>query len=144
MNKLEKYFGPVFLVIPITWAGSFVAAKYVVYEIDAISSVIFRFLISALCLLPALAVFHRMRHPDFREKGFLWHLFIAVTAGGIGYHLFFFKGLEHTTPTNAALIIGLVFLKITISPKAVKKGFRAIIKAALVGVVCSNPLKKNR
>lgn len=107
MNKVEKYFTPIFLIIPATWAGSFVAAKYVVSEIDTVSSVVLRFLISALFMLPGLALFHRLRHPDFRDRAFLLHLLIVVATGGIGYHLLFFKGLEYSSPTNAALIIAL-------------------------------------
>ncbi|MBN2425228.1 MAG: DMT family transporter [Calditrichaceae bacterium] len=107
MRKADKYFTLIFLLIPSTWAGSFIAAKYVVLEMSAVDSVVYRFLISAVFMFPGLILFYRSRHPVFRDKGFLWHLLIVVVIGGIAYHLLFFKGMETTSPTNAALIIAL-------------------------------------
>jgi drug/metabolite transporter (DMT)-like permease len=105
--NLNKYFTPIFLAIPVTWAGSFIAAKYVVQSIEPIESVFFRFFFSALVMLPFLLIFKRGNHPNFLEPNFLKHLFIVILTAGIGYHIFFFAALKHTLPTNTALIIAM-------------------------------------
>lgn len=107
MRKSESAFTIIFLIIPVTWAGSFIAGKYVVSDLDAISSVILRFIFSALLMLPGLLLFNRNKHPDFRNGKFLFHLIIVVLTSGIGYHLFFFWALEHASPSNTAIIIAL-------------------------------------
>jgi len=104
---LDRYLVIIFLIIPSTWAGSFIAGKYVIAEIDPLQSVFWRFLFSALTMIPFLLLFRRHKHPDFREYKFLKHLFIVVITAGIGYHLFFFKALIYTTPSNTAIIIAL-------------------------------------
>lgn len=105
--NLNKYFTPIFLAIPITWAGSFIAAKYVVQSIEPIESVFFRFFFSTLVMLPILLIFKRGNHPSFLQPNFLKHLLIVVLTAGIGYHIFFFAALKYTSPTNTALIIAL-------------------------------------
>lgn len=104
---VEKNFTIIFLSIPVTWAGSFIAGKYVVMDIDPLSSVFLRFILSAMVMLPFLFSFYRHRHPDFRDRQFLTHLFVVVLTAGIGYHVLFFWALQTTSPTNAALIIAL-------------------------------------
>ena len=42
----------IFFIIPITWAGSFIAAKYVVAEISPLESVFWRFFLSAIVMYP--------------------------------------------------------------------------------------------
>ncbi len=103
----NRFFALFFLVIPFTWAGSFIAGKFVVVEMDVFSSVMFRFLLSAIVMLPGLALFHRKKHPAFRNRSFLFHLAIVVLFSGLGYHLFFFSALQYTIPTKTALIIAL-------------------------------------
>ena len=90
-----------------TWAGSFIAGKYVVADINPIESVILRFFLSALVMIPGFLLFHRKAHPNFRDSKLIKHLAIVVITSGIGYHIFFFWALEYTTPTNTALIIAL-------------------------------------
>lgn len=107
MSKSERFFTLIFLVIPFTWAGSFIAGKYVIREIDPISSVVLRFFFSALFMLPGLILLHRRRHPHFLNKKFLLHMVIVVLTAGVGYHVLFFWALKYTSPTNTALIIAL-------------------------------------
>jgi len=109
LNKsiLDRYLGIIFLVIPFTWAGSFIAGKYVIDELDPLQSVFWRFLFSALTMLPYLLLYRRKSHPDFRDRKFLFHLIIVVLTAGIGYHWFFFKALMYTSPSNTAIIIAL-------------------------------------
>jgi len=104
---LNKYFSIIFLIIPITWAGSFIAGKYVIADIDPISSVFWRFIFSAFLMFPLLILTHRRAHPKFLDKQYVIHLLIVVLTSGIGYHLFFFWALDYTSPTNAAIIIAL-------------------------------------
>ena len=105
--KLDKYLTPIFFIIPVTWAGSFIAAKYVVQSIEPLESVFFRFLFSALVMLPFLVIYKRDKHPNFSQPKFIKHLIIVVLTAGIGYHIFFFAALKFTSPTNTALIIAL-------------------------------------
>ena len=106
-KTIDQYFTLIFFVIPATWAGSFIAGKYVLADLDPVPSVLLRFLFSAIVMFPFLILFHRKSHPNFREKSFVFHLFTVVMTGGIIYHLFFFWALSHTSPTNTALIIAL-------------------------------------
>lgn len=106
-TRTDRFFALIFLLIPSTWAGSFIAGKYVIAELDPFGSVFWRFLLSAGAMLPFLLACKRHRHPDFSDKKFLMHLIIVVLTAGIGYHLFFFLALKYTTPTNTALIIAL-------------------------------------
>jgi len=107
MNRNPSNISIIFLIIPITWAGSFIAAKYVVAEISPIESVFWRFLLSAIIMFPFLIVSYRKSHPDLLNVNFIRHMTIVVLTSGVIYHVFFFMGLQYTSPTNAALIIAL-------------------------------------
>ncbi|MBP7865358.1 MAG: DMT family transporter [Acidobacteria bacterium] len=107
MARGDGAFTAFFLIVPVSWAGSFIAGKYVVQSLDPVESTFLRFLLSALAMFPGLLLFHRRRHPDFRERGFLKHLGLGVLTAGLGYHLLFFWGLKLATPTNASLLIAL-------------------------------------
>jgi len=122
--NLNKYFTPIFLAIPVTWAGSFIAAKYVVQSIDPLESVFFRFFFSALVMLPFLLIFKRGNHPNFLQPIFLKHLFIVILTAGIGYHIFFFAALQYTSPTNTALIIAMNPFFTAIAEKYINKESR--------------------
>ena len=107
MNRNKSNIAIIFLIIPITWAGSFIAAKYVVAEISPMESVFWRFLLSAIIMFPFLIVGYRKSHPDLLNVNFIRHITIVVLTSGVIYHVFFFMGLQYTSPTNAALIIAL-------------------------------------
>ncbi len=107
MRVSDRLFAIIFLSIPVTWAGSFIAGVYVAGEIDPLASTFWRFLLSALVMLPLLAGVHRAAHPDLRAPGFIRHLAIVVVFAGLAYHLLFFWALAYVSPTNAALIIAL-------------------------------------
>ncbi len=107
MRFFDRFFVFIFLLIPFTWGGSFIAAKYVVQDIDPVSMVVLRFFLSAMIMLPWLFLFHRNHHPDFKNLSYWFHLLTLVIIGGISYHIFFFWGLKFTSPTNAAIIIAL-------------------------------------
>jgi drug/metabolite transporter (DMT)-like permease len=105
--NLNKYLTPIFLIIPVTWAGSFIAGKYVVQSIEPLESVFFRFFFSAIVMLPFLLIWRRNTRPVLFEPKFIKHIFLVVLTSGIGYHLPFFAALKYTSPTNTALIIAL-------------------------------------
>jgi drug/metabolite transporter (DMT)-like permease len=107
MLSIDRFFTLIFLLIPITWSGSFIAGKYVIQDVDPISSVLIRFTLSGMLMLPWLTALHRKKHPDFKDKQYLFHLILVILTAGIGYHLFFFWALKHTSPTNTAIIIAL-------------------------------------
>ena len=96
-----------FLVIPLTWAGSFIAGKYVVITVSPIDGVFWRFALSTIIIMPFLFIFHRKAHPNFKNIKYIYHMILIVLTGGIGYHIFFFWALKYTTPTNTSLIIAL-------------------------------------
>ena len=106
-NFIERFFSVIFLIVPLTWGGSFIAGKYVVQDIDPVASVVLRFFFSGLIMLPGLFLVHRHRHPNLLEGAFWGHLLLVVLTAGIGYHLFFFWALKYTSPTNTAIIIAL-------------------------------------
>jgi drug/metabolite transporter (DMT)-like permease len=106
-GSFERWFGVLYLSVPFTWAASFIAARFVVAEIDPLRSVVWRFALSALALLPFLVAFRRRQHPDLTRPANLRHLAVVVGLAGICYHLLFFWALTHATPTNASLVIGL-------------------------------------
>jgi drug/metabolite transporter (DMT)-like permease len=107
MSRFERFFPWIFLLIPVTWAGSFIAGKFVLAELTPITSVALRFLLSGLFMLPWLLLTKFRLHPRFRDPGYMRHLLVVVLTAGIGYHVLFFRGLASTSPTNAALIIAL-------------------------------------
>lgn len=107
MRFFDRFFIFIFLLIPFTWGGSFIAAKYVVQDIDPVSMVVLRFFLSAMIMLPWLFFFHRNHHPDLKNLSYWFHLLTLVIIGGISYHIFFFWGIKYTSPTNAAIIIAL-------------------------------------
>jgi len=107
MRISNKFFTIIFLLIPLTWAGSFIAGKYVVADISPVESTVLRFFLSALVMIPGLIFFRRRTHLNFSDKKLIWHLLVVVLTAGIGYHIFFFWALEYSSPTNTALIIAL-------------------------------------
>jgi drug/metabolite transporter (DMT)-like permease len=107
MTRLDRFLPLILFSVPLTWAGSFIAGKVLVAEIDPLSSVFWRFALSAAVMLPALALWHRGAHPKLSDPGFLRHLAIVVVLSGVVYHVLFFWGLTHASPTNAALVITL-------------------------------------
>jgi len=123
--NINKYFTPIFLAIPVTWAGSFIAAKYVVQSIEPLESVFFRFFFSAIVMLPFLIVLKRDKHPPLLNRKFLKHLIIVVLTAGIGYHIPFFAALKYTSPTNTALIIALNPFFAAIGEKFINKEKRS-------------------
>ena len=122
--NLNKYFTPIFLVIPVTWAGSFIAAKYVVQSIEPLESVFFRFFFSALVMMPFLLLWKRDKHPPLLQPKFIKHLIIVVLTAGIGYHIPFFAALKYTSPTNTALIIALNPFFTALAEKIINKQIR--------------------
>lgn len=104
LNRLLPY---LFLLIPMTWAGSFIAGKFVIADLDPVVSTLMRFALSALVMLPGLALLHRKHHPPLRNPYYWLHLGIVALLFGTAYHLLFFAALQYISPTDTALIIAL-------------------------------------
>jgi len=141
VNRLDRHLPLILLCVPVTWAGSFIAGKVVVAEIDPVSSVFWRLFLSAVVVLPALVLWHRGAHPKFTDPGFLRHLAIVVGLSGVFYHVLFFWGLERASPTNAAVIIALNPFFTTIGEALILKSPRAPrfylgFAIAFVGAAC--------
>jgi len=107
MKSFYRYLPVLFLCIPVTWAGSFIAGKFIIADMPPMDSVFWRFILSAGVMLPFLFFLHRSAHPTFGDRLYLKHLTIVVLTSGISYHIFFFWALKYTSPTNTALIIAL-------------------------------------
>ena len=142
-QTINDYFSFVFLIIPATWAGSFIAGKYVVEGIDPLSAVFWRFLLSALVMFPPLLLFYRHRHPNLKEYHYLKHLFIVTLSAGIIYHSLMFGALQTTSPTNTALIIALnpfftAFAEIFLFKAKQKTRFYAGFMIAFTGAIWVN------
>lgn len=107
MNRGNSAFALLFLLVPITFAGSFIAGTYVVRELNPIESTMLRFLFSAAAMAPILFSTQWKHRPNLRERGWWLHLAVIVLVAGVGYHILFFAGLQHIRPLSSALIIAL-------------------------------------
>ncbi len=70
MKDLDLFFPLIFLAVPLTSSGAFIAGKYAVRDFDPAGIVVIRFIIFALVMLPGFS-FRRDTHPPFRDKRFL-------------------------------------------------------------------------
>ena len=103
MKDLDRFFPLIFLAVPLTSSGAFIAGKYAIRDFDPAGIVVIRFIISALVMLPWLLILRRDTHPPFRDRRFLVHLLIIVLTAGIGFHLFFFWAFQYTSIHNVTL-----------------------------------------
>lgn len=87
------------------WAGNYVFGKYVVTVMSPLCLTFSRWLLALLFLIPLA---HLMEKPDWKQVGKQWLplVFLGLT-GVIGYNLFLYSALEHTSATNAALVTAL-------------------------------------
>ncbi|MCM3078994.1 DMT family transporter [Brevibacillus invocatus] len=87
------------------WAGNFVFGKYVVTVMSPFWLTFSRWVLALIVLIP-LAIF--MEKPDWRQVARQWlPLSMMGLMGVIGYNLFLYSALEHTSATNAALVAAL-------------------------------------
>lgn len=84
------------------WAGNYVIGEATVREVSPLSLVALRWLIAAL---PLLLIAQAVEKPDWRAalRAWPWILILSLT-GLIGFNLFLYAALQHTTAVNAALV----------------------------------------
>lgn len=90
------------VVTSLTFAGSFVAAKYAVYELPPLTITLLRYII-ALAFLSLLICKYKTTSLKI-SSGHVFALALMGLTGVIGYHFFFFTALRHTAVTNTAII----------------------------------------
>ncbi len=83
------------------WAGAFVAGKLSVGEFPPITLTFLRFALAGAIMAP-IAVLSGAEW-RFPRKEWATILFLGLT-GMVGYHLFFFEALRHTTAVNSSMI----------------------------------------
>ncbi len=93
------------LVTSLFFAGSFVAAKYAVLELEPFTTALFRYIV-ALIVLTTLISNHKFASLSI-AKADLIPLILLGLFGIVGYHYFFFVSLRFTEVTNTAIINAL-------------------------------------
>lgn len=85
------------------WSGNFIVGRAIGGEVSALGLNFWRWLLAFFVLL-ALAVQELRR--SRREAARAWdHLFLLGLTGVAAFHVFVYKALEHTTATNALLVL---------------------------------------
>jgi len=100
MSIRKKIFLP--LLTSLTFAGSFVAGKYAIYDLQPLTITLIRYLI-ALFFLASL-LFHYGASSLKVASHDLLRLFLLGLFGVVGYHFFFFSSLGLTAVANTAVI----------------------------------------
>ncbi len=86
----------------LTFAGSFVAAKYTALTLQPLTTTFFRYII-ALLFLSLLLIRYKPSSLKVSVSE-LPRLFLLGLTGIVGYHYFFFSSLKYTTVANSAVI----------------------------------------
>ena len=102
-GELKKILYP--LVISLFFAGSFVAAKYSILELQPFTITFFRYMV-ALIFLATLISNHKLASLSIARTD-IFPLILLGLFGIIGYHYFFFVSLRFTEVTNTAIINAL-------------------------------------
>ncbi|MDF2836896.1 MAG: family transporter [Paenibacillus sp.] len=124
--------------VSLLWGGNYVASAYMLRDFSPIFLSFARLVVMSLFLISVAIINKSMRWPTKREWGLL--LIVGIT-GTLINQLFYFTGLQESTPGNAALIIALSPITTTLLARIfLKEMFTAqkLVGAivALVGVVC--------
>lgn len=87
------------------WAGNYVFGKYVITMLSPLWLTFSRWVLALVVLIPLACL---MEKPDWKQLGKQWLplAFLGLT-GVIGYNLFLYSALVHTSATNAALVTAL-------------------------------------
>ncbi len=105
--KTHSLLNAVLLLVLCTffWGSSFPIGKHALTEVHALTLVLWRFVIAALCL----ALYLKIRRSGIPQLNWWqWSWVIAVSAVGVGgLNLGLFTGLSYTSSTNGALIMAL-------------------------------------
>lgn len=120
------------------WAGAFIAGKFGVGELSAVSLTFFRFFFASIILFVVMV---KREKKNWRLKGKDWiPVLITGLVGMVGYHIFFFTALRYTQASNASIlaatnpimtaVLAAIFLQETLEFKRL-----GALLLALAGVV---------
>lgn len=92
------------IIATLFFSGAFIAGKFSVAEFPVYSLTFFRFLIAAVVLFFIL----RVKGVDLSlEKSDIPRVVLLSLLGMVGYHVFFFTALKHTSSVNTSLIAAM-------------------------------------
>ncbi len=92
------------IIATLFFSGAFIAGKFSVAEFPVYSLTFFRFLIAAVVLFFIL----RIKGVDLTlEKKDIPRVVLLSLLGMVGYHVFFFTALKHTSSVNTSLIAAM-------------------------------------
>ncbi|GLI54952.1 membrane protein [Propionigenium maris DSM 9537] len=92
------------IIATLFFSGAFIAGKFSVAEFPVYSLTFFRFLIAAVVLFFIL----RIKGVDLSlEKRDIPRVVLLSLLGMVGYHVFFFTALKHTSSVNTSLIAAM-------------------------------------
>lgn len=87
------------------WGASFPVGKHALGEVHALTLVVWRFSIAAVCLY-LYAKYKHMPMPDLTQRQWAWAIGVSIIGVG-GLNLGLFTGLAQTNANNGALIMAL-------------------------------------
>ncbi|WP_111637283.1 DMT family transporter [Marinomonas shanghaiensis] len=87
------------------WGACFPVGKHALGEVHALTLVIWRFAIAAVCLF-MYAKWKNMSMPSLTARQWAWAMGVSIVGVG-GLNLGLFTGLAHTDASNGALIMAL-------------------------------------
>ncbi len=93
------------LLCALFWGASFPVGKHALGEVHALTLVIWRFAIAAVCLFVFIK-WKRIPIPELKAKQWLWVVGVSIVGVG-GLNLGLFTGLAQTNASNGALIMAL-------------------------------------
>lgn len=102
MNSSKQFFhNNIMIIATLFFAGAFIAGKFSIAEFPIPSLTFFRFGIAGLVLFLVLIIQGRNLFIPRKE---IPVVFLLSLLGMVGYHLFFFAALKHTSTINTSLI----------------------------------------
>lgn len=126
------------LMTGLSFAGSFIAGKYIINDLQPLTIGFLRYLI-ALLFLSGLLFYHRAGSLKIAIKDILPMALLGLF-GVVGYQFFFFASLNHTAVINTSIINAFspvvtgAIAAVFISERLARINYAGII-AAVVGVV---------
>lgn len=92
------------LIAVLFFSGAFIAGNYSTSQFPPFSLTLFRFLFAFFFMIPILKI---SGENMTLEKGDIWYILMLTVVGMIGYHVFFFIALRHTSVINSSLIAAI-------------------------------------
>lgn len=137
MSRFRAILSPLFTSL--TFAGSFVAAKFAIAALDPVAITFYRYLV-ALLFLTSLMLWQKLPWRGGLTRLDFLKLFLMGLTGIVGYHYFFFLSLRYTAVAHSAIINGFspvvtgLLAAIFIKEKLTLKNYLGVI-IAISGVM---------